>query len=1316
MSRWRLGVALLVPAAVLVAGYLRTAGGDAPDPAVVRARLEAQAAGTARAVDALVKEARGAALRARDGGPDAAADGLPRSLAARLEGAGVARSGRYATWSGAPAELSLFGIADGGSVRIVSVGMRTSLLVRSPVDSQGRSGAVSFALAITPAGVAADALLPPGGNGLSTRWDVGPQSRQVTAPEFDAGPPAVLATPLVLPDGQRLASLVVSGSDPASRRARGRATTRAWAAILFAMGIGAALARRHGAIDRSRVAAIAAGVIAARLALAWGRSFEEILPRSLGSPSLYGRGEAFGLLASPMALAASACAFFLLARTLCAFAARDGGRARGARGWALGAGAVSGIAAVAATAASLARDARVRVPQLDLGAPVTLVLAASAALVLAGAAEMAGTLWARRRGPGRGPAPGRLPVAAALIPLAALFVAVLHTTTDRVSDERLRTEFAPLVTEQSARRRIALEGAVADAAASPAAAEALSQAAGRERGSVAFGLWMRSDLFHQGFASSIDLYDAAGIRRDHFGFAFPQVGGPRETIARSGAAGEISVEEETVPAGAALLRVVHAEAPVAGASGAAVGRAVGHVLEDPENLPFLPSSAPYLEALGRGSSRFDDPWGEAPDYVLYDEDGRVVISTLRQPPAATASLRAASGRRVEIAAGHISYRALPLREGARLHLLLSPAPTLLHDLGDGVRVLLAGLLVVALAAIGTRLATRGGASALVDFVRGSFYRKLLASVLLASVVPLVGLAVFLRTYIERRGEESLAESAASVVGVAQRVVADYQAVDEDDPQAPPLRVNDEALSWLRRVVGQEIHVFEEGVLAATSKPELFDSGLQRPRLPGEVQHAIVEAGRPYVLRHERLGAIPLPVAYARADLRGGPADSVIAVPLVLEQRDFARSVDRLVEMILLATAALAALLAACAALLARSVADPVRRLADASRRIAGGDYGTRLASRARDEVGSLVSDFNGMAQALSDQRADLERRRDYIETLLRHATTGVVSTAADGRVVTINPAAAALLGGPAAAPRRDEPLVASLRRDAANRELADALAAGPAAGGEPLEVGVGSAETGVRLRVISVPLPGPGGEASGTLVLLDDVTSLTRSNQLAAWAEMARAIAHEIKNPLTPIQLSAEHMRRLLADRNVLPSPEIEGCLDAIVRQVRELRDIAGAFSTYARIPELTLEPVAAGAFLEEVASPYAAAPPEGVRFEVRGTPAPPILADRRLLARAVVNLIENALQAMPSGGDVTLTSGPDGAGAFLAVSDTGPGLTPEARTRLFEPYFSTKSSGTGLGLAIARRVVEAHGGSIEVDAAPGAGTTFRIRVPAASR
>jgi nitrogen fixation/metabolism regulation signal transduction histidine kinase len=595
---------------------------------------------------------------------------------------------------------------------------------------------------------------------------------------------------------------------------------------------------------------------------------------------------------------------------------------------------------------------------------------------------------------------------------------------------------------------------------------------------------------------------------------------------------------------------------------------------------------------------------------------------------------------------------------------------------------------------------------LMPALRGSFYRKLLAALLLASIVPLVGLALFLRGYLERRGEAALNASAAQFVSAAQRVIEDYSAGAGEGE----VELNDGILHWLRRIVGQEIHVYRDSVLQATSTRELFDSGLLPARLDGDVRRRLVEGGVPHVVAPMSVGPSDIPVAYAPVRSLGDVTEQVVvAVPLVLEQREIARGVSRVAEMILLATVVLVGLLAVAAALLARTVARPVRDLVEATGKIAAGDYATRLEPHTQDELAELVHGFNTMASALAAQHADLERRRDYIETLLRHATTGVISLDVEMRVVTLNPAAEQLL---ASAPLEvgadfEQALAGSKEFEPLGRAL------GHARSGVPVDADL-AGETQRRLRGVRVELLRADGSGFGTLILIEDVTELMRSNQLAAWAEMARSIAHEIKNPLTPIQLSTEHLARLLADRPEGSTKEEQACIETIIKQVRALYDIAGEFSAYAKLPVLAPERTDPVEFMREVVAPYRAAKPPGIEISERYDPAPPIAADPKVLSRAVVNLIENALQAMPEGGKLTVgvvAAEPNGI-VELLVTDSGPGLDPGVRRRLFEPYFSTKSSGTGLGLAIVRRAVEAHGGTIEVTSEPERGTTFRINIP----
>jgi len=227
---------------------------------------------------------------------------------------------------------------------------------------------------------------------------------------------------------------------------------------------------------------------------------------------------------------------------------------------------------------------------------------------------------------------------------------------------------------------------------------------------------------------------------------------------------------------------------------------------------------------------------------------------------------------------------------------------------------------------------------------------------------------------------------------------------------------------------------------------------------------------------------------------------------------------------------------------------------------------------------------------------------------------------------------------------------------------------------------------------------------------------LKRSQRLAAWAEMARQVAHEIKNPLTPIQLSAEHLRRVHVDRGEPMSPVLQQCVDSILTQVRLLRQISSEFSAFASSPTVRPADVDVGELAGEVVAPYRAGLPERIEMRLDIEAGLPLVrADRTLLGRALTNLIENGLHAMPSGGVLSLSVASEDGAVVLRVTDTGVGMDREALERAFEPYFSTKATGTGLGLPIARRNVELNGGTIAVDSARGRGTTVTVRLPAVS-
>jgi two-component system nitrogen regulation sensor histidine kinase NtrY len=227
---------------------------------------------------------------------------------------------------------------------------------------------------------------------------------------------------------------------------------------------------------------------------------------------------------------------------------------------------------------------------------------------------------------------------------------------------------------------------------------------------------------------------------------------------------------------------------------------------------------------------------------------------------------------------------------------------------------------------------------------------------------------------------------------------------------------------------------------------------------------------------------------------------------------------------------------------------------------------------------------------------------------------------------------------------------------------------------------------------------------------------LERTHRIEAWAEMARQVAHEIKNPLTPIQLNAEHLRRVHADRGRPLSPVLEECVATILTQVRLLRQIASEFSSFASSPTARPAPVAVPELVHDAIDPYRVGLEDRIRVEL-DVPAnlPPVFVDRTLIARSLTNIVENAIHAIPGAGAIMIVARAVDSAVRIRVTDTGVGMDAEALARAFEPYFSTKTTGTGLGLPIAKRNVELSGGAISVTSERDRGTTVELTLPVAA-
>ena len=413
--------------------------------------------------------------------------------------------------------------------------------------------------------------------------------------------------------------------------------------------------------------------------------------------------------------------------------------------------------------------------------------------------------------------------------------------------------------------------------------------------------------------------------------------------------------------------------------------------------------------------------------------------------------------------------------------------------------------------------------------------------------------------------------------------------------------------------------------------------------------------------------------------------------------------------------------------LAKTISVPIKDLAEGTRRVAEGELSFTIGTVADDEIGSLVNSFNKMtkdlrssreqlelsARKLRDQNIEIEERRQYMEFVLKSVSAGVVTLEANGLISTINKSAEKMLGVKA-----EEVLNKSFNTmlTVQNKDLADeimgnlSLARDASIIEVPLKLII---EGRPRSFLITVSaLRDDTGQHMGIVMVFDDLTELEKGQRMAAWREVARRIAHEVKNPLTPITLSAQRLKRKYSKQ--LGEPVFEECTQTIIDHVDLIRNLVNEFSSFARFPSANPKPCELVPTIEETIALYREGHPT-IKFQIQNTgDIPPLNLDRQQMKQALINLIDNAIGAIKGDGAIffDVTHDPILKRIRIEVADDGPGISNEDKTRLFEPNFSTKKTGMGLGLTIVSTIIADHNGVISVQDNIPHGAKFVIELP----
>jgi two-component system nitrogen regulation sensor histidine kinase NtrY len=422
--------------------------------------------------------------------------------------------------------------------------------------------------------------------------------------------------------------------------------------------------------------------------------------------------------------------------------------------------------------------------------------------------------------------------------------------------------------------------------------------------------------------------------------------------------------------------------------------------------------------------------------------------------------------------------------------------------------------------------------------------------------------------------------------------------------------------------------------------------------------------------------------------------------------------------------------------LAKQVTVPIQALAEGTREVSSGNFAYQVPEQAHDELGVLVRSFNTMTTQLRDNRSqidqftrnlqqavqELERRRQLMETVLENIPAGVISLDADSHILRVNTGVTRMFARPASELLSLDDLLGTEAARTVQYQMRRSLRMGVVS--REIEVVVGGRVLHLAVTVSSL---GPRRANSGFVLVFDDLTEMLRAQKSAAWQEVAQRIAHEIKNPLTPIQLSAQRLSRYLDRRDAVEPADhqdseltelVQECSRLIEREVSTLAALVNEFSQFVRFPTAKLGHTNANTVVQEAIAVFSGRLDGVILKAVLAEDLPAVRADGALLRSVIVNLIDNAAEAMEDSPlreiNVATRSNAEAETVEISVADTGHGISPQDKDRLFLPHFSTKDRGTGLGLAIAARIVAEHGGTIRVEDNHPLGSRFLVELPVA--
>jgi signal transduction histidine kinase len=678
--------------------------------------------------------------------------------------------------------------------------------------------------------------------------------------------------------------------------------------------------------------------------------------------------------------------------------------------------------------------------------------------------------------------------------------------------------------------------------------------------------------------------------------------------------------------------------------------------------------------------------------------GRVAVATLLGRPGARGlpePLRPESGAASTIEAegrGQRPWGWFSLRRAARRSDGRAPTESALSTL-----TALSGYAVFFLLPVGLIMTLRRKP----DEPRYGFRRKLTLLFLGVSLGPLALLTVTFLEHLSQQMDRSFTSETILLLGTARAALEESRAEltrggEPGDAEA--------ALARVAALIGEEVGLFRGGELVSASHAGLYDAELLPTRMNGLAFKRVELEGRSFYVSREWLGSYPYVVGYAPVKTDSGDLTGTLCLPRLRRQEAINARLTAAVRIALTGAAVIAVGVMVLGSVIAKRTAKPLKQLRDAAGIASSGGHVSVPMPGGRDEIASLVQSFNKMTEEVATSRMALEQKRAFMEAIVANLGAGVLVVEPDGLISLANPSATSLLhlkedplGRPAEAVL-GEPWLDEVRSQMSTGRESSGRLAPP-----------GSARI-IQYALTNLPAP------SSTLLVIEDVTDTVQWHKNVAWAQMARHVAHEVKNPLTPIKLSAQHLDQVAREEDTLLAKVARRTAATIATQAERLERIAREFSALARAGAVDVVETDLNRVVDESVGMYEATHLRGVSIRAVPSPDKPIcLADPEGLRRLLSNLIDNALSATPAGGAIEVrVEQTQGEQAHLIVHDTGCGMRPDQLEQAFEPGFTTKPDGTGLGLAIVREMVERMGGTVALESREDTGTTVTVTLPLA--